>query len=182
MPRALSTAFLRAHLDPHSSVRPLIFVDITHPALGTPIRVVNDWTELDPATAKPVPYRLSGADYQSYPFELELFGDADEAPRGRIAIQNVDRRIGRAIDAISSPAGIRIAVYSSADFELNGAGTLMVASGTPTLQYVTPARAVLREIEWDAVTVRGTIEPFNPTLEPWPYLRATPDVAPALWL
>jgi len=55
--------------------------------------------------------------YQHFPFDIELPDDVQDEPIARLKIANADRRIGIALDSISTPPKIGIKVVSSVDPE-----------------------------------------------------------------
>lgn len=180
MPRTLTGAFKSGMLNPERTVYGVVFAALTHPKM-TGIYVVNDFTHVNASTQRPVPYSYASKSWTAYPFDLPIFSDTKEVPQTRLRIQNVDRRIGNTLMAISDPIKVAITVLSSADFVLNGSGTSMDPIGAPAVQYSAPL-AYLRNVRWDRNDVTGELRPFDPSREPYPFIRGTPEVAPGLWL
>jgi hypothetical protein len=181
MPRDISDAYTRNVLAPERTAYPVVFMELTHPQIKGGIQVVSDFTRLDPATKKPVPYSYAGKTWIAFPFEMPLLNDTSEIPESKIRIQNVDRRIGKALLAISDAIEIAITVISSADFAVNAGHTAMEPVGTPTVLYFSPL-AYLRNVRWDRSDITGAVQPFDPSREPVPAIKADPLTAPGLWM
>lgn len=111
MPRSFSSGGIVAVNDEASPVIMLMFIKLNHSSFARPIRMVGDgapylWNE------------GSGDNFTWEPcrFALSLPADTEEAPIGTISIQNVDRRIGEAIDAINSPLSLSMWMIKSTEF------------------------------------------------------------------
>lgn len=177
----ITTDFVRDVLAHPREARPLVFLELSHRALASPIRVVNDFTKLDAATQTRVPYIYGGNTYDSFPFEFAMVTDNSLVPQTKLRIQNVDKSIGQALLGITDPITVRVTVVSSADFAINGGGTAMVASGTPSTQRQW-LLSYLRNVTWDRVSIEGDLRGLDISREPFPYQRATPERAPGLWM
>lgn len=177
----VTTAFTRDVLSHPREARALVFLQLAHSSLPDAIRVVNDFTALDAATATRVPYIYGGKTYNAFPFEFAMVTDNSRIPQTKLRIQNVDKSIGQALLRITDPITVRVTVLSSADFAINGGGTAMVAVGTPTTQREWLV-SYLRNVTWDRLTIEGDLKGLDISREPFPYQRATPDRAPGLWM
>lgn len=175
----VDTTFTRAVLAHPQEARPLCFVELMHDSLPDSIRIVNDATALDPATQTHVPYNYSGKVWNAFPFELALFTDNARVPQAKIRAPNVDRAIGNALLRITDAINVRLTLLSSADFAINGGGTAMVPSGTPTIQKQVLFSS-LRNTVWDRIMVEGELRGVDISREPAPYHRATIERAPCL--
>lgn len=71
---------------------------ITHKRLIEPVRVVSDTINLV----------SNGDTYLGFPFEFVFPQEDDAVPKGRIRIQNVDRRIGHTIKGIKDTLLVRL--------------------------------------------------------------------------
>lgn len=180
MARNLSTDFTREILAGERTARFLIFLTLSHRDI-TNIRVVRDCTVEDPATLTSVPYRYGGNDYQSFLFDFAFVSDTDRTAATALRIQNVSRKIGQALDAISEPIRLSCMIFSSSDFALNGSKTLMLPVGSPTPEVEWPL-AYIRNVEWDRVNVTADVKGFDVSRIPYPSIRATPANAPGLYI
>lgn len=96
----VSDAFRSDAWSPESDLH-LVLLEISHPDLTNPIRVVNDKT----------PIISGGVEYIAFPFEISLPESAEDAPpRARLAISNVGREIGETIRSIVSPPFVTITI------------------------------------------------------------------------
>lgn len=183
MAHDLTDTFTRALLEDERTVFPLVLLELTHPDISPPIRVANDFTPLDEdEPLQPnVPYFYGNKLWQAFPFDVSLVNNSAGIPEAKLRIQNVDRRIGQALLAISDPIRISVTVLSSADFELNLAGTRMVEVSSAVVQRFWPL-AYLMNVSWDRREVTADVKGFDISLEPFPYQRATVARTPALWM
>lgn len=178
----VTTAFTRDVLNHPRDARPLVFLELMQEQLPDAIRVVNDFTALDAATATRVPYIYATKTYNAFPFEFAQVTDSSRIPQTKLRIPNVDKSIGQVLLGITEPITVRMTMLSSADFELNGGGTAMVAvSGTPDTQRQW-LLSYLRNVTWDRLTIEGDLRGLDISREPFPYQRATPERAPGLWM
>lgn len=168
MTRAISPAY-RASLQALATGDvDLIFLKIAHAALEEDIRVVAD----------PVDFVFEGETYVGFPFDITLLSDADEVPRTKLSVQNVDRRIGDALQAISSPARLTLTLCCSADFDLTQRPR--VPLGAVSIEY--QARGLyLTNVSLDALTVTGDVVGLDFGQRVWPYRRATKTALPGLY-
>lgn len=151
-----------AELERDSSPDALIwFLTISHPSLSESIRVVSDIFD----------YVLDGNTYIGFPFDAIPVTDDDQQPSAQLRVQNIDRRIGHALESLEGRAEIEAAAYSTADFNLNL--DPREATGTPTVVYRF-ANFALTDTEVNAADITGKISlATDYTQEPWPYIRAT---------
>ena len=168
MPRAFSATF-RANLeDPHNDDPPLVFLTFSHDDWGDDLRFV--WDVKD--------YVLDGDTYIGFPFALELLSDSEEAPTGRLSIQNVDRMIGEAVRGLTTSPSLKIEIYPASDWDL----TLdpRTPLGTPALQY-RAEHLELGDVQVDAMAVQASLRSWDYVQEPWPSRRAVQPLLPALF-
>lgn len=170
MTRSFSTGF-RNQLESIRSDGVLVHMAvIDHDDLAEPIRIVNDVVD----------YVFEGETYLGFPFAIELLTDDDRPPRGRLTVQNVDRSIGEAVRSIDTAPTVRIMLLADQDFAsaVDGNGVRQEV-GSPTPEYDAPF-LLLQNVEVDAMTVSGELNSYDPTSEPWPAIRSTPDRLPGL--
>lgn len=107
MARTITRA-LRRQLDLQASGEAIIaMLTITHADLATPIRVAGDGAG----------YVFQGETYVGFPFKFALLTDEEAAPRCQIEVQNVDRKIGDALRALTSPARLRLDLVAASEFD-----------------------------------------------------------------
>lgn len=170
MPRTISDT-LRAGLDePHSDHHVVVFAELTHAGLSEPIRVADDVVD----------YWLNSVLWVGMPFELETLTDSDAPPTGRIAIPNVDRRIGEAVIALDTSPNIRLEVYSASEWGDVDADNARSPLGTPAVE-LSVSGLRLTNIDGDATTISGTLGTYDFVGEPWPMTRATKGRLPGLY-
>lgn len=157
MPRSFSAGMTVATNDEASGVVALVFVKIDHDSWDDPIRVVSDgaayiWNE------------GSGGDKEWSPcgFILGLPSDSEEAPIGTITIQNVDKRIGEGIAAVTGPLDVDIWIIKSTEF--NTAVEPRVPTGTPALEANWPGYK-LRNFSVNAARATAEIFVVDPGAE-----------------
>lgn len=145
------------------------FMQIDHPSLKDPIRVVADVFN----------YLIDGVTWQRMVFDAKVLPDGEGLPTTQIRVPNVDRVIGQALRDADSPAKVRGWVYSTADFDL----TLdpREPTGTPTAIY-SFAQLDLVDVKVTAAQITGTLRLADYSVYPWPYIRATQDRFPGLFL
>ena len=172
MPRQITQSVRSSIEDANSGEFFPVFAEITHPTLADPIRVVNDVVD----------YLYEGDRYHGCPFDIELLGDADGPPRARITVQNVDQRIGAAIEAISTSPRLTLRVMAQSDFgpiaEVDGRRTRSPL-GTPVVEYEAGWLS-LANITGNIISVSAEIVSYDVGREYWPGVRATQRNAPAL--
>lgn len=166
--RSFSQDF-RASFEEESSEHPIVVL-LTITAGSDVVRVANDTVD----------YSYGGNTYVGFPFEFELLTDDARPPKGRLNIQNVDREIGNAIQALTEAPELTIIALSSQDFgDALGDPKTRTEIGTPVVEYQA-TNLVLRNISVDAMMVTGEIQSYDYTSEPWPRIRTTPDLLPGL--
>ena len=169
MPRNISTTFRQATEARYEGSIPLIFLKLDHSQLIEPICVVSDIAD----------YIYDSQTWMgNLPFEVELVTDTDSLPRARLRLQNVDRRIGEVVRALTSPVEVVVKVLSSDDFDLNH--NPRTPFGTPTVQYEANS-LLLRDIKGDSLALEGSLSVIDPTTEPYPAVRATKNRLPGLY-
>lgn len=134
----------------------LMLLDITHPDLSEPIRVVNNNENIT----------SNGNLYIAYAFSVELPGDNDDVPRVQLRIDNVDRVIVdsiRAIDTRPATAILRVILASAPD------------------DIIAEFNASLQTVDYDQYEVTGTFGTEAILSEPFPGHTFTPSSHPGLF-
>lgn len=166
--RSIIAAFRASLEDVHNDDPPLVFLTLEHDDLDEPLRFV--WDTVD--------YILDGDTYIGFPFDVTLLSDGEEAPRGRLSVQNVDRAIGDAIRGLTSPPQATIEIYAASDFDLTVKPR--VALGTPALAY-RASNLYFRQTSVDAMTAQGDLVSWDYINQPWPSKYAMPSLLPGLF-
>lgn len=101
MPRDYSAAFRRRINATAAEEAPLILLEISHPTLATPVRVVNDTQNLT----------SNGQLFVAVAFEIQLPDDIEgQMPRARLAIDNVGRELVEPIEHSGGAQGAQVRV------------------------------------------------------------------------
>jgi hypothetical protein len=157
MPRSLSSAARQAIYAQQTDKVFLALLTISHSDLAGPIRVVNDLVNL---TSR-------GDHYLAFPFQIVLPEERDDQlGQVQLSIDNVDRTIVEAVRTISSPASIRLEI---------------VIADQPDTVEAGPFDFTLRNVEYDALTVTGTLMYEDILNEPVPADSFTPNFFPGLF-
>lgn len=168
MPRSVPSD-LQASLESGSAPDALLaFLTIEHPGLAEPIRVVSD----------PFNYIWGGETYTGVIFEFQLLTDTDEPPSARLTVQNVDRRIGKALEGMNERADLALSILSSADFDLSTDPRTEVGTAAEVYSF---SKFELVDVKADAIELSGKVSLRDFAQEPWPSLRATQEVLPGLY-
>lgn len=164
------TPEIRRDLQAEASPNALLgFLTIWHRNLIEPIRVVSD----------PVDYVVGGLHFIGCPFEFQLLTDEDRAPQTQIRIQNVDRRIGEALRAVTDRATVQLEARSSADFDLSVMPREELPGGSSVIYGF--RHFDLIDVTVTPLEVSGTLMLRDYTQEPWPGKRATQSRTPGLF-
>ena len=138
--------FLRNILAPYQCEPVVPLLTIEHADLPEVIRVTSNGGDI-----------ISNGDtYQQFPFDIELPGDDDREPVAKLTIANVDRRIGDAVDAISTAATIGITLVLTSDPD------------TPQREWMF---FELRNVTRTALQITGDIIIRQYGIEPYPNIR-----------
>jgi len=153
---------------------PLIFLRIRHSSFSYEIRVVNNGADI----------KLNSTDTEQetfigFPFEISILSDGEQSPSAQLSVQNVDRRIGKALLDTVDPARIDIEIYSSAMFD---------ESVTPHVPFEDdPAFEYKAQYLWlTDVSIRndvvgGTLHGWDYSQENYPGISATESRCPGLF-
>jgi hypothetical protein len=149
MPRTLSNTALASINAQATSEVWLVLLTISHPTIGTPIRLVNNNENVTSRSNT----------YLAFPFEIELPGeDPDQPPKASLRIDNVDRRVVQTIRSISAPPTVTVEV---------------ILASAPDNVEVAFTNMTLRNAQYDVGTVTGDLtfdsiytEPVTLTMTP----------------
>lgn len=157
MSRTVSSVFRSAAFAQQTDQIYLILVVINHASLAQPIRVVNNFSNIT----------SNGNEYIGCPFDLELPGDSEEAlPGASIIICNVDRQIVQAVRSVTGPPTITISV---------------ILASSPNTVEAGPYSMILREANYDTMSVSGNIVSEDVLNESYPGDSFTPGNFPGLF-
>lgn len=135
----------------------LLLLEIDHPELSVPIRVVKNTESV----------ASQGQTWIGVYFEERLPDDSGGLPRAEITIDNVDRAITDAIDALTSPPAVTMMV--------------VLASDPETVEFG-PIPLELKEASGDVLTVTAELGLFDSILaEPFPGHAYVPSQYPGLF-
>lgn len=135
----------------------IILITIDHDDLVTPIRVSSDGVNTTSRSNI----------YVAYPFDITLpTDDGSTPPSAKLIIDNVSREIGQTIRSILSPPSVTIEIVLSSDPDT-------VESSFPFFE--------LSEVEYNALTVSGTLTIPNLAIEPYPAESFIPSTHPGLF-
>lgn len=111
---------------------------------------------------------FDGDDYIGYPFSLQLLSDQDRIPEARLVIQNVDRRIGQAVNAVNRVIRVTLSV---------------IIQGVSSKVLVWRAEdQILQNVTGSAQSIEGSIRSYFDEQEPFPFLRVTKNRFPGLYV
>ena len=156
---------LNSSASPHSI---LGFLTITHPNLPDPIRIVSD----------PRNFVCGGDEYIGCPFEFKTLTENEKASTTELRVQNVDRRIGQAIEKTNTRAKVTLEVRSTRDFDLSVNPRAEIGVSTVIYGF---RQFDLIDITVTAIDVSGTVMLRDYSQEPYPGKRATASRCPALF-
>jgi hypothetical protein len=148
----------------------LAFLTITHPSLTDPIRVVSD----------PVDFVLDGVTFTGFEFEITIVTDDESAPFAKLSIQNVDRRIGEALQSVTNPATIRLELIAGSEFDQTADPRTEIVTGTAARTYVAEELELIG-VEADAMFLTGRLQTRDYSKEIWPGQMATQENFPGLF-
>lgn len=148
----------------------LSFIRISHSALDDDIRIVNDVLSF-----------VRGGEEWTAVADLDprLVSDSEGIPRTVLTVPNVDRRIGEALLATSERAIVSVEVLSSADFDLSVDPRTEVGTAAVYHAYY---NFEIQDVSVDDMQVEATIILRDYSQEPWPFVVATEDRLPGLFV
>lgn len=164
----------------------LVFAVITHPNLGEPVRVVTEDVNgvSFSADGKPINYKYESKLYYALPFTFQFLSDDDNPPSSKLAIQNVDLRIGEAINRITTPAQFSFTVLKLSDFNTGVAldsDNAYSPTGTPEVLYRAPF-LWLRNVTGTDDVITADIKTLDIDKELATKNRITSDRVPAVYV
>ena len=153
MPRSTSTTLRNAVFAPETGEVFLLLLTIQHADIGSPdtLYFVNNYEDVT----------SNGDVYTAYPFLIDLPADIeDQLPQVELVIDNVDRSIIETIRTLTGPPAVTLSV---------------VLADSPNTVEAGPFEMTLRTAEWDALTIRGNLQPQDILNEPYPGDAYTPQ-------
>lgn len=162
---------IRADLLSGTSSHALIATLVLRAPLMPALRIVSDKR----------PFVIGGQVYIAQPFQAAPVDDQDDlSPSLSLVLANADRRVGEALRRSTQQATADLAWYWMGDFDLGA--TPREATGTPTCVLQLSRWRVVEVASADVDTVSLRIQRRDISQEPFPFLRATEDIAPGLAL
>lgn len=158
MPKNYSAAYMETVRRTSADEAPLILLDITHPGLTEPARVVND-------TADVVSF---GNTYTALAFDIALPDDPEEGlPRAMLAIDNVGRVLTQWIESSNGGRGAKVRIMQILRSNPN------VIEWEVTLD--------LSNVRLDAQRITGTLSYEDLLNRPAVMLWYRPETAPGIF-
>lgn len=157
MTRTTSATFKAAVFAQETGEAFILLITISHDDLDDDIRVCSDGQQVT----------SNSLDYEAFPFQLTLPEVTEDGPpRARLVIDNVDKQIVEAVRTITTPPTVKI--------------ELVLASDPDTVE-ASFDDFVLRNIQYDMLTVQGELllEVFE--TEPFPSAGFYPSNFPGLF-
>lgn len=159
MPRPLSTVAKAAIFAQQTGEVFLVLLDLEHPNFSSTIRVCNN----DLAIVS------RGYTYVPFPFEISLPDETEDSPpRVSLKIDNVDRRVVTEIRSVVSGSPVTVRLF------------VVVASSPDTVE-AGPFEFSLRDVQYDATKVEGTLLFEDVLNESFPSESFTPARFPGLF-
>lgn len=160
MPRILSNTARRAMYAQESSEVWITLITISHPNFVEDIRVCDDATELLPvAGIRGIVSR--GDEFMYVPFSLTLPSSDDTGVATAVlSIDNIDRRVIKAVREADSALAVKIEIILASD---------------PESVEIEIDDFRLAIVPYDAFTVSGELTQEYYELEPFPHQRVTPS-------
>ena len=157
MSRTLSATARAALFAQQTGQALLTLLEIDHPDLDAPIRVVNNTENIV----------SGGVTFCACAFDVPPPDDLSEAPPSvTLSICNVDRSITYALESIASPPTIKMWV---------------IVGSTPNVEEIGPIEFSLLAVSYDVLTIECTLG-FEPILnESIPGHSFTPDLFPGIF-
>lgn len=158
MPRTLSSAARQAVFAAQTGEAFLVLLELSHPDMAVPIR----------ATSDAVDTISNGQTYTAFPFQIAIPPDTEDAPpRVQLTIDAVDRSI---IQAVRGLSGTPITVTQS-----------IVLGSSPDTIEAGPFVFELREVEYSALEVSGSLQYADLLNEPYPFETFAPSTTPGVF-
>lgn len=158
--RSLSSFALQAMYAQETGSIPFVLIRGSHPVLGT------GFFNFTSDTVETV---SNGITYQPFPFEITLpDDDPDQVPSCSLTLDNIDRSMVAAVRGMGNvPATIELQV---------------AMSDTPDVVEMAVGPLTLRDVNYDALTVMGTLRFEEILNEPYPGDIVTPATLPGVFL
>ena len=155
--RTVSVPALQGMLAQQTSEWFAVLLDVTHPSLMDPIRLINDYNQV-----------VIGPDtYLPYPFEFTLPDEQDDRePQASLVIDNTDRMLVANIRSMQGPPNIQARI---------------VRGQNPTDIEWGPIDFIVRSVQYDAHYIRFRLTFLNYSEEPFPFIVFTPRLFPGLF-
>jgi hypothetical protein len=135
----------------------LVLLILSHPAMDQALFFVNNYADVV----------SNGITYVAWPFDMPMpETGGDTLPSITLTIDNIDRRIGEAIQNINTPIDVTLQV---------------VLASNPNVVELGPLSLRMRSVDVSLTTITGTLVYEDLLNEPFPYETYTPATAPGLF-
>lgn len=163
MPEQVSLSALQGMLAKNTDVVYLVRLEITHPDLSEPMRLIND---------KQGHYDESGVEWRGFPFQAVFPEDDEEQiPKAELVVSNVSRdltlairnlssRPSASIDVVSFPSNVR---YLAAP---EGSEPLLTTRGHPVKAVRTPWTVEKGPFNFDVLGYEASADTIRLTVGP----------------
>jgi hypothetical protein len=157
MPRNVSLAALQASLATETEKVFLVLLDITHPSLGQPIRLVNNTENITVAPNV----------YTAFPFYVRMPDDQEERePVAELVVSNATRELIDEVRALQDTLGVVLRV--------------VLADSPATVEWG-PIEMQVRAVTYNAESVVFQLGMQAFAEEPFPYRSFTPGQFPGMF-
>lgn len=146
----------------------LIFFTLSHPELLEKIQVVTD----------PKDFVLDSDTFLGFDFNIVLLTDTEDMPTAQVTIQNVDRKVGDALERIIDPARVKLELIALSEFDTTVDPRTEL--GVTERIYVAD-HLFLIDIQVNNLSMTGRLVSWDFSQEPYPGIFATQDRFPGLF-
>jgi hypothetical protein len=155
MTRSMPTAYWNSSTLSVADEDYITLVRLRHPSIED-VYIAGDVVDLT----------SNGQLHTGFPFEFVYPQEDDDIPRGKLRIQNVDKRLGHSLHILRTPPWLRIQLVLRSD---------------PDDVLINYDFLRLTNVSVDAVAIEGDIGVTDYTSIPWPRTRATKRILPGLY-
>lgn len=157
MPRQVSLSAMQASLATETSKVFLVLLELTHPQLGTPVRLVNNTENVT----------SNGQVYTAFPFYARMPDDRDDRePVAELIVANATRELIDTIRTLQQAIQAKLSV---------------VLADTPNVIEWGPIDMEVRTVTYDAETITFSLGMQAFAEEPFPYPAFTPPKFPGMF-
>ena len=157
MPRQVSLAAMQASLATETSKVFLVLLELSHPDLGAPVRLVNNTEDIT----------SNGQVYTAFPFYARMPDDRDDRePVAELVVANATRELIDTVRTLQQALQARLSV---------------ILADTPSVIEWGPIDMEVKTVSYDANAVTFTLGMQAFAEEPFPYPAFTPPKFPGMF-